>query len=72
MICAHPDREEIERDFVSWKSPIQIATDYGIADRSSVYRHARALSLEEKRDRNLRAALAGLIERGGSVEVSSP
>ncbi|MGD1103526.1 MAG: hypothetical protein ABSA59_15860, partial [Terriglobia bacterium] len=44
-ICAHPDREEIERDFVGWKSPITIAIDYALADRASVYRHAHALGL---------------------------
>lgn len=30
--CAHPQREEIERDFVNWNSPIAIATEYGIED----------------------------------------
>jgi hypothetical protein len=42
VICAHPDRDAIEGDFVRWRSPIKIAEDYQIADRSSIYRPAHA------------------------------
>jgi len=70
-ICQHSEREEIERDFISWKSPITIAIDYGLADRASVYRHAHALNLFAKRQRNIRAALEKLIEKAGDVEVNA-
>ena len=40
--------EEIEGDFISWRSPAAIATEYGLADRASVYRHAHALGLFDK------------------------
>ncbi len=60
-VCAHEKCAEIEAEFVNWKSPIQIATDYGLADRTSVYRHAHALGLMEKRKRNIRAALEKII-----------
>jgi hypothetical protein len=56
-ICSHIHREEIERDFMSWKSPALIAKNYGLKDRSSVYRHAHALGLFPRRRRNVRAAL---------------
>jgi hypothetical protein len=70
-VCAHAQREEIESDFVAWRSPATIAGDYGIADRASVYRHAHALGLFLKRQRNIRAALERIIERAGEVEVTA-
>ena len=70
-ICRHTQREEVERDFIAWCSPAAIAQEYGLADRSSVYRHAHALNLFEKRRCNVRAALERLIENAGEVEVSA-
>lgn len=70
-ICAHPQREEIERDFINWKSPAAIAKQYKLRNRASVYRHAHALGLFAKRQRNVRAALEKLIERAGEVEVNA-
>jgi len=70
-ICAHPQCEEIERDFTNWKSPTAIATEYGLADRTTVYRHAHALDLFIKRGRNVRAALEKIIERVGEVDVTA-
>src|SRR5664280_2888116 len=37
-ICAHPQRDEIERDFVNWRSPASITKQYGLRNRSTVYR----------------------------------
>jgi len=62
---------EIEADFVGWKSPALIAQEYGLADRTSVYRHAHAFGLFEKRKRNVRAALERIIEKASEVEVTS-
>ncbi len=70
-ICSHRHREEIERDFISWKSPALIAKEHGLKDRSSVYRHAHALGLFPKRRRNVRAALERIIESAGDVEVNA-
>jgi hypothetical protein len=70
-ICSHAHRDEIERDFISWKSPAMIAKDYGLKDRSSVYRHAHALGLFPKRRRNVRAALERIIESSGEVAVNA-
>lgn len=70
-ICNHPQCEEIESAFTSWRSPAQIATEYGLADRASVYRHAHATGLFEKRQQNIRAALEKIIERAGEVEVTA-
>jgi len=70
-ICSHSKREEIERDFINWKSPTLITKEYGLKDRSSIYRHAHALDLFPKRQRNVRAALERIIESASEVEVNA-
>ncbi len=70
-VCAHEKCAEIEADFVGWKSPALIATEYGLTDRTNVYRHAHALSLFPKRQRNVRAALEKIIEKAGEVDVNA-
>lgn len=70
-VCSHEQREAIERDFVNWRGPVEIAREYKLADRASVYRHAHALGLFAKRQRNVRAALERIIERAGDVEVNA-
>ena len=37
-VCAHPERMEIEAEFVAWRSPAALAQQYGLADRAGVYR----------------------------------
>ena len=70
-VCAHEQREEIEHDFVCWRSPAAIASEYGLADRDSIYRHAHAFDLFARRQRNIRAALERMIERAGEVELTA-
>lgn len=69
-ICAHPQCKEIEHDFVDWQSPARIVKQYALRHRATVYRHAHALGLMDKRARNVRAALEKIIERAGEVEVT--
>jgi len=70
-ICRHEKSEEIEAAFVAWTSPAKIAESYALADRTSVYRHAHAVGLFEKRRRNVRAALEAIIERAADVDVTA-
>jgi hypothetical protein len=70
-ICSHRQREDIERDFIRWRSPAEIAKTYHLKDRSTVYRHAQALNLYPRRQRNVRAALERIIEKAGEVEVTA-
>lgn len=70
-VCGHQQREEIEAAFIGWRSPAAIAEEYGLADRASVYRHAHALGLFPKRQKNIRAALERIIEKAGEVEVTA-
>lgn len=70
-VCGHAQREEIESAFIGWRSPAAIAEEFGLADRASVYRHAHALGLFPKRQKNIRAALERIIEKAGEVEVTA-
>lgn len=70
-VCKHPACAEIEAEFVAWESPATITAQHGIADRATVYRHAHALGLFEKRRRNIRAALERIIEKAGEVDVTA-
>ena len=70
-VCKHSDRKAIEQDFLSWRSADQIAEDYGIADQSSIYRHAHATGLIDRRANTIRLALSPIIERAVTVEVTA-
>jgi hypothetical protein len=70
-VCQHEQKEEIETAFVAWRSPASLAEEFGLADRTSVYRHAHALGLFAKRQRNVRAALERIIEKAGEVDVTA-
>jgi hypothetical protein len=69
-VCRHPKREDIEREWVDWGSTAQIAKQHGLT-RDSLYRHAHALGLFAKRQRNIRKALEWIIEKAGDVEVTA-
>jgi hypothetical protein len=69
-ICHHAHREDIEADFVAWVSPTKIAQTYRV-HRNSLYLHTRAMGLTAVREKNLKAALAGIIERGLHGRVSA-
>ena len=69
-ICAHARREEIDLAFVNWTSPARMAREYRVS-RDSIYRHAHALSLFDKRRRNVRTALERIIEKAGEVTVGA-
>jgi hypothetical protein len=69
-VCTHARREEIDLAFVNWTSPARIAREYRVS-RDSIYRHAHALSLFEKRRRNVRMALEKIIEKAGEVNVGA-
>jgi len=69
-ICKHPQRAEIEQQFCSWTSTTRLAEKYKIS-KDSLYRHAAAVGLFERRSRNLKAALERIIERAEDVEVTA-
>ena len=69
-LCKHRDRPEIEAEFVSWESPSRLARRFKIS-RRSIYRHASALDLFEKRSLNVRSALEKIIERGCETKIGA-
>ncbi len=70
-VCRSPHREAIEQEYVAWESPALICRRYRISSRSTLQTHVRALHLDEKRDGNIRRALASFIERGMRVKVTA-
>ncbi|MGB6483463.1 MAG: hypothetical protein WBE86_08260 [Candidatus Acidiferrales bacterium] len=62
-ICNHPHRAAIDDDFISWRSESAITIDYQLPSRSSVYRHAAATGLLQRRRLNLRGVAERIIER---------
>ena len=69
-ICAHRDRDDIEREFCEWKPIAAIAKARRIP-RAALYRHANAKGLFEKRGRNVKAALSKIIEHCDRVHVTA-
>ncbi len=50
-VCRNRDRLGIERTFLGWGKPGHIAREHGIKNRASIYRHAHAANLFERRHR---------------------
>jgi hypothetical protein len=69
-ICRHPRRAEIERAFLDCRGAQEIARDHGLGSHSTVYRHAHALGLFERRSRTLWLALGRLIEQAGNRKLT--
>jgi hypothetical protein len=60
-VCAHPECEEIEREFCEWKPAEVIARERKIS-RAAFYRHIRAMSLLARRDRNIKASATSFVQ----------
>jgi hypothetical protein len=72
LVCHHPDREEIEEEFIHWRDVWYLAKQYDIADPRSIDRHARAFGLVERRRENRRYMLDRILENGpGKVTPDS-
>lgn len=71
-ICKHSARRQIEAEFLSWRSPAQIAREFKLGSRTAVWRHAKATNLFSQRKANVRNTFMTLIERGLSRQTSVP
>ena len=69
-VCLHPRRVEIEEEWVAWGNTSRIAKEYRLS-RDSLYRHAHAMGLFAKRQRNIRKALERIIEQAETVDVNA-
>jgi hypothetical protein len=70
-ICAHAERQDIEEAFINWTSPGRIAKQYGFS-RDSVYRHAHALGLMERRRRNVVVHWSASSKEPGTYKLGQP
>jgi preprotein translocase subunit Sss1 len=68
-VCRRPDREEIEQQYRDWSRVAGIARQYGLDD-SALNRHVHAVGLVRDRQKNLRAALDRILERGAETPIS--
>lgn len=71
QICRSPDRERIEQEYIAWLSPSKICKRYFLKSRTTLYRHAQALELTERRDSNIRGFLRSVIDRGQNVKLTA-
>jgi hypothetical protein len=71
QICNHPQRHEIDEDFVYWGHPATIVKKFGLRHRATLYRHARAMQLYLARSWNIRSALEHIIERASITKVTA-
>ena len=62
-VCGHPEAEVIESKFLQWESPRSLESRYGLP-ATSVWRHAKAFNLYEKRQDNVLGVLERIIEKG--------
>jgi hypothetical protein len=69
-VCGHPEREQIEAEWCAWANTSELAKRYGLS-RDSIYRHAAAFNLHDRRAKNLRAALERIIEQADGVTVNA-
>jgi hypothetical protein len=69
-ICHHPCREEIERDFCEWK-PLSVISRERKLSRAALYRHLHSTGMFPKRDANIKAVLARMLEAGYRVKPSA-
>jgi hypothetical protein len=70
-ICSSPYREEIEQEWISWRATYSLAEQFGFT-RYAIYRHAHALDLFKKRQRNIRMALERMIEAMEYAQITCP
>jgi len=69
-ICHHPNRDEIEQAFIDWVPNNEIRYEFQLDYSHSIYRHARAAGLFERRRRNVGLALQHMIEKAGNLAVT--
>jgi hypothetical protein len=70
-VCHHPQRKEIEQDYLRWGSPTAIARVYGLAGPTAIYRHVHATGIFARRRARLRLALDPLIEQVAEVNITA-
>jgi hypothetical protein len=70
-ICHHPQRAEIEVDFLNWHGPNDIVKDYQLPHWSVIYRHANAIGLRARRNENIRTVLDIFVEQAETAPITA-
>lgn len=70
-ICKHPACLFIQEAFLQWISPDTIMKKYDLKSRATIYHHAHAFKLFERRDSTLRFALGHIVEQADCVNVTA-
>ena len=70
-ICRHPQREEIEREFLDWTSAREIAEEFKLASYRAVYRHAHAFEMFLTRRGYVERVLDRILERSGEAKITA-
>jgi len=70
-ICHHPQRTEIEDDFLNWQGPNEIVKEYNLPHWSAIYRHANALGLRARRNENIRTVLDIFVEQAETATITA-
>jgi hypothetical protein len=67
-ICHHQDREAIEQAFLQWRRTTDIRYEFSLPSRTTIYRHAHAMGLFEKRAQSVRFVLENVMEESSACE----
>jgi hypothetical protein len=70
-VCHHPNCQEIEQEYLRWRSPAAIARVYGLSGPTTIYRHVHATGIFARRRARLRLALDPLIEQVTEVNLTA-
>jgi hypothetical protein len=70
VVCHHPEREEIEEEYINWQDVWQIARQYEITDYRSIHLHARAYGLVQARRENVCSALDNIVQKSATAKVT--
>jgi len=68
-VCAHPQREALEEEWVNWGSTTLLAEKYQLS-RDGIYRHAHALDLFRERQKGIKHWYEKVLERLDTVKFS--
>jgi hypothetical protein len=61
LVCSHPERDAIDQGFLHWRSPANMALEFGVS-AGSIYRHAHSTGLFARRAGKIRRSLEFIIE----------
>jgi hypothetical protein len=71
VVCQHPEREAIEEAYIHWATPGSLMDEFRLPSRLSIYRHALATGLSQRRRRRMVYSLELIVEQAGKTQASA-